>query len=61
VNATTSESEEVGGAPQTQNVPGSAGEAELFLYSEYPWTITVRAHNTAGWGPWSAPVTISGL
>ena len=23
------------------------------------WTVTVRAHNAAGWGPWSAPITVS--
>jgi fibronectin type III domain protein len=61
VNATTTESQEVGGSPQTQNVPGSSSEVELYLYSEYPWTIILRAHNAAGWGPWSVPVTVPGL
>jgi chitinase len=25
------------------------------------WQVTVRAHNGAGWGPWSAPVTVTAI
>jgi hypothetical protein len=49
------------GSTFTQNVSGTTLTA-TFMVSDVPdWTITVRAHNAAGWGPWSAPFILGGL
>jgi hypothetical protein len=49
-----------GGGTFTQTVPGSARSAS-FAVSDIPdWTIRVRAHNAAGWGPWSARALLGG-
>lgn len=40
---------------------GSLREAEITGDSETPWTVRVRARNTAGWGAWSAAVQRGGL
>jgi hypothetical protein len=41
--------------------PASSGETVFTGNSETPWSASVRAHNAAGWGPWSAPVELGGL
>jgi hypothetical protein len=41
--------------------PASSGETVFTGNSETPWAASVRAHNAAGWGPWSAPVELGGL
>jgi hypothetical protein len=44
----------------TQEVSGSTFNA-TFQVSDIPnWHVYVRAHNAAGWGPWSAPITLGG-
>ena len=44
----------------TQAVSGSRLSAS-FAVSDIPdWTIRVRAHNAAGWGPWSAKARLGG-
>jgi hypothetical protein len=44
----------------TQTVGGSTLSAS-FVVSDIPdWSIQVRAHNAAGWGAWSARVTLGG-
>ena len=44
-----------------QTVPGSILTGS-FTVSDIPdWSVTVRAHNAAGWGTWSAPFTLGGL
>ena len=49
-----------GGGTSTQTVSGAALTAR-FSASDIPdWTITVQAHNAAGWGPLSAPIVIGG-
>lgn len=48
------------GTTVTQSVGGSSLSAS-FAVSDVPnWTVQVRAHNAAGWGPWSAAVTLGG-
>jgi hypothetical protein len=50
-----------GGGTFTQTVAGTT-LAATFAVSDIPdWSIQVRAHNTAGWGPWSARSTLGGL
>ena len=61
VTISTSEAGEAGSEPQTQVPAGSARQAAFAPNTEYPWTAVVRAHNAAGWGPWSSPVTVPGL
>jgi hypothetical protein len=57
---TVTESDE-GGGTFTQSVPGTTLTA-TFNVSDVPdWTVKVRAHNAAGWGPWSTPFTLGGL
>jgi hypothetical protein len=44
----------------TQEVSGSTLNA-TFQVNDIPnWHVYVRAHNAAGWGPWSAPFTLGG-
>ena len=50
-----------GGGTFTQTVPGSTLTA-VFAVSDGPdWSVTVRAHNAAGWGLWSARFRLGGL
>jgi len=45
----------------TQTVPGTTLTA-IFTVDYVPnWTVTVRAHNAVGWGPWSDPFILGGL
>jgi hypothetical protein len=48
-------------SPLSNIEPATSRETEFTGNSETPWTILVRAHDAAGWGPWSAPVTRGGL
>jgi hypothetical protein len=49
-----------GGGIVTQSVSGATLTAS-FAVSDIPdWTITVRAHNAAGWGPSSRPIVLGG-
>ena len=48
------------GGTFTQTVDGSTLSAS-FLVSDIPdWSVTVRAHNAAGWGPWSTAFVLGG-
>jgi hypothetical protein len=50
-----------GGGTFTQTVPGTVLTAS-FTVSDIPdWSVTVRAHNAAGWSAWSARTTLGGL
>jgi hypothetical protein len=45
----------------TQTVDGTT-LTTFFTVSDTPdWSVTVRAHNSVGWGPWSTSVTRGGL
>jgi hypothetical protein len=44
-----------------QTVPGTILTGALTVSSVPDWTVTVRAHNAAGWSTWSAPFTLGGL
>jgi hypothetical protein len=49
-----------GGGTYTRTVSGSTLTA-TFVVNDIPdYTIKVRAHDAAGWGPWSAPHTLGG-
>jgi hypothetical protein len=41
--------------------PASSTETEITGDSETQWKVTVRAHNAAGWGTWSAVVERGGV
>jgi hypothetical protein len=44
-----------------QTLPGTTLSAS-FAVSDIPdWSVTVRAHNSAGWGPWSAVFGLGGI
>jgi hypothetical protein len=44
----------------TQTVNGSTLTA-TFSVSDIPdWSVTVRAHNATGWGPWSSAFVLGG-
>jgi hypothetical protein len=49
-----------GGGTYTQTVAGSTLTAS-FTVSDIPdWSVKVRAHDAAGWGPWSASFLLGG-
>jgi hypothetical protein len=49
------------GTTLSQAVAGTTLTA-MFMVDVTPnWTLTVQAHNAAGWSPWSAPFTLGGL
>jgi hypothetical protein len=50
-----------GGGTFTQYVSGTTLVASFIVDWVPDWSVTVRAHNAAGWGPWSATVTLGGL
>ncbi len=50
-----------GAGTLTQNVSGTTLSASFTVDSIPNWTVQVRAHNAAGWGPWSATFTLGGL
>ncbi len=45
-------------APLSQIVSGSTLNAGFVVDDTLDWTTTVRAHNAAGWGPWSQPIVL---
>jgi hypothetical protein len=47
-------------APVTQTVSGSILGAVFAVDDTPDWKIQVRAHDTAGWGPWSAAAVLRG-
>jgi hypothetical protein len=49
-----------GGGTFTQTVSGSTPTATFAVNDIPDWSIQVRAHNAAGWGPWSTRVTLGG-
>ena len=50
-----------GGGTFTQTVSGTTLAASFTVDSTPDWTVMVRAHNAAGWGPWSASFKLGGL
>jgi len=50
-----------GGGTFTQTVSGTSLTASFTVDSIPDWVVTVRAHNAAGWGPWSTSFTLGGL
>lgn len=44
-----------------QTVPGSTLSANFVVDWVPDWDVIVRAHNAAGWGAWSNPITLGGL
>jgi hypothetical protein len=50
-----------GGGTFTQTVPGTTLAASFTVSGIPDWSVTVRAHNAAGWGPWSTRFTLGGL
>jgi hypothetical protein len=59
ITATPQESEVA--SALTNYEPASSRETEFTGNSETPWSISVRAHNAAGWGAWSTPTLRGGL
>ena len=50
-----------GGGTFSETPSGSTLSA-TFAVSDVPdWSISVRAHNAAGWGPWSAAFSLGGV
>jgi hypothetical protein len=41
-----------------QTVSGSTFSAGFGANDAYDWSVQVRAHNAAGWGPWSTAVIL---
>ncbi len=50
-----------GGGTFTQTVSGTTLTASFTVDWTPDWMVTVRAHNAAGWGPWSASFLLGGL
>jgi len=50
-----------GGGTFTEDVSGTTLTASFTVDSTPDWSVTVRAHNIVGWGPWSARFTLGGL
>ena len=49
------------GTTVSQSAPASTLTA-TFAVSDVPdWSVHVRAHNAAGWGPWPASVLLGGV
>ncbi len=46
--------------PITQDVSGSTLSAAFAVDDTLDWKVQVRAHDAAGWGPWSASVVVRG-
>jgi hypothetical protein len=49
-----------GGGTFTQSVSGSTLTASFSVNDIPDWSVSVRAHNAAGWSPWSAPFLLGG-
>jgi hypothetical protein len=52
---------DAGGQSSTATVAPPSTSAYLSADSTLDWSITVRAHNAAGWSPWSTATVLSGL
>jgi hypothetical protein len=50
-----------GGGSAAQTVSGTTLTAYFNVDFIPNWTVMVRAHNAAGWSPWSSPFTLGGL
>jgi Fibronectin type III domain len=50
-----------GGGTFAQTLSGTTLSATFTVNSTPDWTITVRAHNAAGWSAWSTKKTLGGL
>lgn len=50
-----------GGGTFTQSVPGTTLTANFTVDFTPDWTVTVKAHNAAGWSPSSTRITLGGL
>jgi hypothetical protein len=50
-----------GAGTMTQTVSGTALAASFTLDYVPNWSVTVQAHNAAGWGPASAAYNLGGL
>jgi hypothetical protein len=50
-----------GAGTLTQTRPGTTLTASFTVDYTPDWSVTVSAHNAAGWGPSSAPITLGGL
>lgn len=50
-----------GAGTSAQTVSGTTLTAYFNVDFIPNWTVTVRAHNAAGWSPWSTPFTLGGL
>jgi len=50
-----------GGGTFTQTVSGASLTASFTVDDIPDWRVVVRAHNAAGWGPWSAGFRLGGL
>ena len=51
---------DTGPTPITQTVSGSMLSAYLAADDGDDWSVQVRAHDAAGWGPWSTPTILGG-
>jgi Fibronectin type III domain len=49
-----------GGSTLSQTLGGSTLSATFAVSDDPDWSVSVRAHNAAGWGPWSAAFTLGG-
>lgn len=49
-----------GGGTFTQSVSATALSATFTVSDQPDWSVKVRAHNAAGWGPWSATYRLGG-
>lgn len=45
--------------PYSATVSGSTLSASFAIDDTFDWAVKVRAHNAAGWGPWSASVVLA--
>jgi len=50
-----------GGGAFTHDVSGTTLTASFVVDFIPDWSVTVRAHNAVGWGPWSPRFTLGGL
>ena len=58
IKATAHDADAGAGGPFTTTVDGTTLTAQVGANWNYDWAVKVRAHNAAGWGPWSKRVII---
>ena len=58
VKATAHDADKGAGGPHKTTADGSTLSALVAANWNYDWAVKVRAHNAAGWGPWSKSVII---